>query len=100
VEACESIAAVEGIDALFVGPADLAVCYGVTSMAAPVVRAAMARVAAAAQAAGKACMTFAPDAAACAELREIGVTAFCVASEHAWMLQGARATVAGIREIG
>ncbi|TFL19689.1 HpcH/HpaI aldolase family protein [Jannaschia formosa] len=96
VEACEEIAATEGIDGLFVGPADLSVCYGVTDITAPPVRAAMERVGKAARANGKAFMTFAPNAAACAPLRELGVTMFFIASEHAFMLLGARATAEAV----
>uniref|UniRef100_UPI0028124C4D HpcH/HpaI aldolase family protein n=1 Tax=Jannaschia maritima TaxID=3032585 RepID=UPI0028124C4D len=38
VEAAGAIAATDGIDGLFVGPADLAVCYGTTDMADPKVQ--------------------------------------------------------------
>jgi hypothetical protein len=31
---------------------------------------------------------------------DYGVSVFFIASEHAWMLQGARREVAGIREMG
>jgi hypothetical protein len=31
---------------------------------------------------------------------DYGVSVFFIASEHTWMLQGARREVAGIREIG
>ncbi len=99
VEAAAGIAAVDGIDGLFVGPADLAVCYGVTDQTQGPVRDAMARVAKAASAHGKACMTFAPDAAAGPALRDLGITMFFVASEHAWMLQGARATAEGLHAL-
>ncbi|PWJ18031.1 HpcH/HpaI aldolase family protein [Jannaschia seohaensis] len=100
VEACEEIAAVDGIDGLFVGPADLSVCYGVTDITAEPVRAAMARVGAACKANGKAFMTFAPNAAACRPLMEQGVTMFFVASEHAFMLQGARAVADALHDMG
>lgn len=97
VDACEAIAAVEGIDGLFLGPADLAVCLGETSIEAAPVRAAIARVAEACAASGKAAATFAPAADATPGLRAAGVSAFFFASEHAWMLAGARATVAAFR---
>ncbi|MEL6587701.1 MAG: aldolase/citrate lyase family protein [Pseudomonadota bacterium] len=92
VEACEEIAALEAIDGLFVGPADLSVCYGTTDQSSDIVREAMARVGRAAAAHGKAFMTFAPNADAGPALRALGVTMFFVASEHGFMLQGARAT--------
>lgn len=98
VEAADAIAAVDGIDGLFVGPADLAVCYGKTNIADPQVRDAMKTVADAAKAHGKAAVTFTPSAAQTAELTALGISVLFFASEHAWVLQGARATVAGFRE--
>ena len=92
VEACEEIAALPGIDGLFVGPADLAVCHGVTDQTTGPVRDAMERVGRACAANGKAFMTFAGSAADGPRLRALGVTMFFVASEHGFMLQGARAT--------
>lgn len=94
VEAVEEIAAVDGLDGLFVGPADLAVCYGKTDIADPQVRAAIGRVGAAAKAHGKAAVTFAPNTGMTGPLKALGVSMFFFASEHAWMLQGARATAA------
>jgi len=97
VEACEEIAAVDGIDALFLGPADLSVAYGKTDQNSPELHAAMARVGAAAQAQSKGYMTFTPNAAKSKELMQYGFHVFFVASEHAWMLQGARAVMAEMK---
>jgi 2-keto-3-deoxy-L-rhamnonate aldolase RhmA len=97
VEACEAIAAVPGIDALFLGPADLSVAYGKTDQSSPELHAAMARVGRAATAAGKGYATFVPHAEAGRALAQYGFTAWFVASEHAWMLAGARAAVAGLK---
>jgi 2-keto-3-deoxy-L-rhamnonate aldolase RhmA len=94
VDAVEQIAAVDGIDGVFVGPADLAVCYGVDRIDAEPVRAAIQRVSDAAKAAGIASVTFAPSAEMTADLKALGVTMIFFASEHAWILQGARATSA------
>lgn len=94
VDAAADIAAIDGIDGLFVGPADLAVCYGASDMNAPVVRDAMARTGDAAKSHGKTLMTFAGGADAAEALSDIGVTMFFVGSEHAFMLAGARQTVA------
>jgi 2-keto-3-deoxy-L-rhamnonate aldolase RhmA len=101
VEVVEDIAATPGIDALFLGPADLSVGYGHdTQDTADLVRA-YARTGEAARAAGRAFMTFVPNAAAARKMRsDYGVSVFFIASEHAWMLQGARREVAGIRELG
>jgi 2-keto-3-deoxy-L-rhamnonate aldolase RhmA len=97
VEVCEDIAAVEGVDALFLGPADLSVAYGKTDQSSPELQAAMARVGRAARAAGKGYATFVPDAAAGRAQASHGFTTWFVASEHAWMLAGARAAVAGLK---
>lgn len=98
VEAIEAIAAVPGIDGLFVGPADLAVCYGLTDIGAPKVRDAMRRVGEAAKRHSKALITFAPDATSASDLRALGVTMFFIGSEHAFVLQGAKAVAEGIRK--
>jgi 2-keto-3-deoxy-L-rhamnonate aldolase RhmA len=101
VEAVEDIAATPGIDALFLGPADLTVGYGHASQDNADLARAYARCGAAARAEGKAYMTFVADAAGARDVHDAhGVTTFFIASEHAWMLQGARRAVAGIREIG
>lgn len=100
VEACEAIAATDGIDGLFVGPADLAVCLGTTDQASPPVRDAMRRVGAACAAHGKAFMTFAGSTSVAPALRELGVTTFFVASEHAFVLAGARAVAEALHGPG
>jgi 2-keto-3-deoxy-L-rhamnonate aldolase RhmA len=97
VDAIDAIAAVEGIDALFVGPADLAVCYGLTDPAAPKVRDAIKRVGEAAKKHGKCLVTFAPNTSWVADLKALGVTMYFVASEHAFMLEGAKAVADDIR---
>jgi 2-keto-3-deoxy-L-rhamnonate aldolase RhmA len=91
VDLANEIAAVDGIDGLFVGPADLAVCFGKTDTSDPQVLDAMRKTGEAAKAHDKAFMTFAGSAAAGPSLQELGVTMFFVASEHAFMLRGANA---------
>lgn len=98
VDAIDDIAAVEGIDALFVGPADLAVCYGLTDPAAPKVRDAIKRVGEAAKKHGKCMVTFAPSTSWVPDLKALGVTMYFVASEHAFMLAGAKAVADDIRD--
>ncbi|WP_224815244.1 HpcH/HpaI aldolase/citrate lyase family protein [Hasllibacter sp. MH4015] len=99
VEAADAIAATDGIDALFLGPADLSVAYGKDHQTSDELMQAMADVGKAASRHGKAYMTFVAHAERAAELRQYGFGAFFIASEHAWILQGARAQVAGIRAI-
>lgn len=97
VEAIDAIAAVDGVEGLFVGPADLAVCYGKTDPAAEEVRDAIRRVGAAAAKHGKCLVTFAPNTSWVPELRALGVSMFFIASEHAFVLSGARAVADEIR---
>ena len=100
VEAADAIAALGGVDGLFVGPADLSVCLGTTDPGAAPVLEAMRAVGAAAARRGKAFMTFAASADAAPALRELGVTTFFVASDHAFALGGARAVAAALRGEG
>ncbi len=99
VEASAAIAATEGIDGLFLGPADLSVGLGKTDQSSPELLAEIERVAAAAKAAGKAFATFVPDVAKARDWRRFGFSMFFVASEHAWMLAGARAAASGIKAL-
>jgi len=98
VEACEAIAATDGVDGLFVGPADLAVCLGETDLAAAPVREAMRRVGKACARQGKAFMTFAPSADSCPALSALGVTMYFIGSEQAFMLDGARRAAGALRQ--
>lgn len=97
VDAIDEIAAVEGLDGLFVGPADLAVCYGKTDPAAPEVREAIGRVGAAAKTHGKCMITFAPNTSWVPDLKALGVTMFFVGSDHGFMLDGAKSVADDIR---
>lgn len=99
VEACEGIAAVDGIDALFAGPADLSVGYGHDTQDNPDLFAALDRIGKACAANGKGYVSWVPDAAKAAEWAAYGMTGFVVASEHTWMRQGAIAAATGIHAI-
>jgi 2-keto-3-deoxy-L-rhamnonate aldolase RhmA len=100
VEAAAAIAAVPGVDGLFVGPADMAVCLGKTDVGDPAVHEVMQRVAAAARGAGKAGVTFIGSTALAPALRELGISMFFVASEHNFMLNAARQAVAEMKSPG
>lgn len=91
VELCNEIAAVDGIDGLFTGPADLAVCMGVTDLSDPLVIDATRKASKAAEQHGSCCMTFVPNTDAIDDLIKLGLTMFFVSSEHGFMLAGARA---------
>ncbi|MBV2358207.1 aldolase [Thalassococcus sp. CAU 1522] len=100
VEAVEAIAATDGIDGLFLGPADLSVGYGYDHQNSDELKAALTRVGRAARDAGCAYMSFVPtgeDAQAWA--RDYGMTMFFIASEHGWMRKAAAADVAAVKAI-
>jgi 2-keto-3-deoxy-L-rhamnonate aldolase RhmA len=99
VDAADAIAATDGIDALFLGPADLTVAYGHETLDNPDLEDAMARTGAAAKANGKGYVTFSASAEQAHTLRKHGFSMFFIASEHAWILQGAKAQLAGIRAL-
>lgn len=99
VEIADQIAATQGVDGLFLGPADLSVGYGKTDQTSPELMAALASVGAAAKSAEKAYMTFVPDAAKVADWARYGLTMFFIASEHGWMRQGAAADARGIHAL-
>ena len=94
VAAAAEIAAVDGIDGLFIGPADLSVSLGKTDTESSELHAAYAAVGAACKAHGKALVTWAPSAAKAADWAPYGVSMWFVGSEQTWMLNGARAAVA------
>lgn len=94
VDAAAGIAAVDGIDGLFIGPADLSVSYGKTSPDSPELHAAYKSVAEACKAHGKALVTWAPTAEKAADWSPYGVSMWFVGSEQTWMLSGARQAVA------
>jgi 2-dehydro-3-deoxyglucarate aldolase len=98
VEAAAGIAAVDGVDALFVGPADLAASLGHLgdSRHADVQRA-IDRVAAAAAAQGKAAGIFAGSAAEAREYAARGFRLVALAADVVWLLAGARQALAAAR---
>ncbi len=97
VEAIEAIAGTDGIDGVFIGPADLSVAYGKTDIDSDELKQAMKTVGDAARAHNVAMITWVPNAAKAAEWEEYGFTTLVVGSEHAWMLQSAKAAVADLK---
>ncbi|WP_425038317.1 HpcH/HpaI aldolase family protein [Primorskyibacter sp. S187A] len=100
VEAADAIAAVEGIDGLFLGPADLSVGYGHRDQTSDDLARAFASVGAACRAHGKHYMTFVANGAqAQSRAAQYGVTGFMVGSEHGWARAGANADAADVHAI-
>lgn len=89
VEAIDAIARVAGIDALFVGRADLTVAYGAASPDDSVVVAAVGRIVAAGVAAGRTTGMFLGRVDDVAAWRAKGSSLFILGSDHDFLLQGA-----------
>lgn len=100
VDAAAEIAAVEGIDALFLGPADISVSYGHDSMDNPDLPRALDIVGQAVRAAGKGYMSFAASEAMAQMMHGHGVHGFCMSSEQIWMRRGADADAAVVHGLG
>lgn len=98
VSAAGEIAAVDGVDALFVGPADLAASLGhLGDSRHPEVQQAIDRVAAAARSQGKAAGIFAGSAAEARDYAARGFTLVALAADVVWLLAGARQALATAR---
>jgi 2-keto-3-deoxy-L-rhamnonate aldolase RhmA len=90
VDAIDAISATEGLDGLFVGPADLAVCMGLTDTSAPQVMDAMSKIGDAAARHNCCAMTFVGGTDQIPALQECGLNMFFIGSEHGFMLTEAR----------
>jgi len=98
LEAVEQIAALDGVDVLFVGPRDLSHALDVPGqIQAPVYRAALERVLAAAKGNGKAAGLLVPDGAAAARLAAAGWQFLAIGSDTTLL---ANAVVAELRRAG
>ncbi|MFV3077709.1 HpcH/HpaI aldolase family protein [Niveispirillum fermenti] len=85
----EAIAAIQGVDALFLGLGDLAVAMGESSAEAPALRRAAAEICRTAQRHGRALMATAPDVEAGAWLLDLGVSALVVNSDQGFLRKAA-----------
>ncbi|MGB1235162.1 MAG: HpcH/HpaI aldolase family protein [Planktomarina sp.] len=95
----EAIAAVEGIDGLFLGPSDMSVSLGYTDTGSDELLQALERTGAACAANDKAYMTFTPNGAKAAEWAKYGCHMFFIGSEQGWMKQGANRDAADVHGI-
>ena len=100
VDAAAEIAAVEGIDGLFLGPADLSVGYGHNHQTSDELHKAFETVGAACRAAGGHFMTFVADAGGAKDrAAQYGVQGFMIASEQSWMRSVAKAQADAVHSI-
>ena len=92
----EAIAAVEGLDAIFIGRVDLTVAYGAETLDDPRVVAAVEAVCAAGQRAGKPVGMFVARPSEVPPWRARGATLFLLGSDHGFLLNGAAALLRDI----
>ncbi len=97
VENIEAIAAVEGIDALFIGRADLTISYAAVTPDDAVVVDAVDRIVAAGKAAGRTTGMFLGRIGDVPMWREKGASLFILGSDHDFLLQGAAKLAEAIR---
>lgn len=93
----DAIAAVEGIDSLFIGRGDLTAAFGDETKNPPVVVKAVERISAAAQKAGKPISVFVGNGAEAEWLKSLGASAFVLSSDQGLLRQGALAGLAEVR---
>jgi 2-keto-3-deoxy-L-rhamnonate aldolase RhmA len=98
VREAEEIAAIDGIDVMFVGPSDLSYSMGrFRKFDDPEFRGALERVVAAAEAAGKAAGIMVPGPEAIQAAADDGFRMIAVGTDISLLVQGARAAVGALR---
>jgi 2-keto-3-deoxy-L-rhamnonate aldolase RhmA len=101
VEQLDAIAAVEGVDAIFLGPADLSGAMGhVGQLTHPAVMDLMAKAAQRCKALGKPVGTVGGTPEVVAQYRAAGFTFVAIASDLGLLMRGAQAAVAALRTPG
>ena len=94
LEECDAIAAMNGINAVFIGRGDLAVSLGVDSLDAPEVQNACRRIFEAARAASKPAWAMASSPEEAKLLRDAGASGLILASDTSMLIDGARRLLA------
>jgi 2-keto-3-deoxy-L-rhamnonate aldolase RhmA len=93
----DAIAAVEGVDSLFIGRGDLTAAFGDESKDPPAVRDAVERIAAAALKAGKSISVYVGNGTEAAWLKSLGASTFVLSSDQGFLRQGALSGLAEVR---
>lgn len=96
VAAIEEIAAIDGIDALFIGRADLTISYAAETPDDPAVVAAVERICAAGKAAGRTIGMFLGRVGDVPQWRAKGASLFILQSDQEYLLQGAAALASAV----
>lgn len=96
----DAILATGGLDGVFIGRGDLTVAYGASGMDAPEIREACSRIMSAAKKVGKPVAVMVATAEEATRFREMGASAFIVASDQGFMRQAAAKTYAELAAVG
>lgn len=97
VDNIDAIARVDGIDALFIGRADLTISYGAATSDDVVVVDAVDRIVAASLAAGRTTGMFLGRVSDVPKWRDKGASLFILGSDHDFLLQGAAQLIGAVR---
>jgi 2-dehydro-3-deoxyglucarate aldolase len=98
IEQLEAIAAIDGVDALFIGPADLSAAMGhIGQLTHPAVMAAMAQAVQRAKAISMPIGALGGNPEMVAQFRAIGFDYVAVSSDIGFIMRGAQAAVAALR---
>lgn len=100
IDNIDAIAAVPGVDCLFIGRADLAVSYGVYQLDHPLVDAAIEKVIQAGRVAGVPVGLFLGDASQVEAYAARGVSVFVIGSDQSWLRGAASGLAAQIGRLG
>lgn len=98
VDSINEIAAVEGLDAVFLGPSDLSLSYGQTDLDSQFLVDAMEKVGEAAARNKINYITFITDIIKINEWQKYGFTTYVLGSEHAWIMRGAQKATQDFKE--
>jgi 2-keto-3-deoxy-L-rhamnonate aldolase RhmA len=93
----DAIAAVEGIDSLFIGRGDLTAAYGDETKDPPAVIKAVERICTAAKKANKSISVYVGNGTEAAWLKSLGASTFVLSSDQGFLRQGAIAGLADVR---
>ncbi len=98
LEQIDAIAAIDGVDSLFIGRGDLTAAFGDDSKDPPEVRKAVERIAAAAKKAKKPISVYVGGKPEAEWLKSLGATAFILSSDQGFLRQAAAKGLAELRE--
>jgi len=94
----DAIAAVEGVDSLFIGRGDLTAAFGDEAKDPPAVRDAVERISQAARKAGKPISVYVGNAAEAAWLKSLGANVFVLSADEGFLRQAAANSLREVRE--